>query len=166
MTTQYLNISVTWLLHHFLLHFHQVGSSILADTLWDDWPKAIVEFSTLSHLFVFVASLSLQGCVDKLDESLRETKTCVTFLLTCVEAVAGWRYSLGLTATVVAILLCCSEKSQEERGRSHQRSTALEHVPAKHIWEPTNDTNHWKTWKCVRYKDKAGCGTILNLSSS
>lgn len=34
----------------------------------------------------------------------------IWLLLTCVEAVEGWRYSLGLTATVVAILSCCSGK--------------------------------------------------------
>lgn len=32
----------------------------------------------------------------------------IFLFLTCEEAVEGWRYSLGLTATVVAILSCSS----------------------------------------------------------
>lgn len=51
-------------------------------------------------------------------------------LLTCEEAVEGWRYSLGLTATVVAILSCCSAKgsSSKVKIRLHAFQSGVESV--------------------------------------
>lgn len=48
-------------------------------------------------------------------------------LLTCVEAVEGWRYSLGLTATVVAILSCCSGGNTHKHN-SHIQASLLSQV--------------------------------------
>lgn len=53
-----------------------------------------------------------------------------SLLLTCEEAVEGWRYSLGLTATVVAILSCCSGNgnSGKVKIRPHVLQSEVESV--------------------------------------
>lgn len=55
----------------------------------------------------------------KQESGIRQPK--IFLYLTCEEAVEGWRYSLGLTATVVAILSCSSGNriSRSDKVRLH-----------------------------------------------